>query len=1013
LSSSEIGSASLRGHVRQLRFFGDVVFLAVVYYLSARSGLAAGSLPGNVAPVWPSAGFALAVLLRRGRGLWPGVALGALAVNGFGGSVPLVSAVGMAAGNTLVAVGAASVLGRMGFRPALDRTRDVAAVVVAAALGSAAGATVGTLSLRLGGLLPAAGYWAAWRTWWLGDGVGVLVVTPALLAGFGLPGRGPVRPRLELAGFVLVVAVTSLRVVGPVGYPYLALPLVAWGAVRFGLPGATLATLVTAVAMATRAGLGHGPFAASTTELLRLDAFLAMMAFSGLVVATVVAERNGAAARLEAANRGLEDRVRQRTAALDADRERLAEAQRIAGIGSWDLDLHSETVIWSDELYRIFGVDPATFEPTFHALLWLVDPADRAMVSAGVEAALARRQPFLFDYRVPQADGRVRWVRARGQLIADEAGEVVGMRGTCQDITDRKQAEEQFRELLEAAPDAMVITGEDGTIVLVNRAAERLFLRRRDELVGQPVEVLVPERFRHPHRLHRADYAAAAEGRAMGRGRELMALRGDGTEFPVEVNLSPLRTEHGTLVSAGIRDLTERKEAEAALTHHALHDPLTGLPNRSLLLDRIEVALARSARVGKAVAVLFLDLDRFKLINDSRGHRAGDVVLRAVAERLRAAVRPSDTVGRLGGDEFVVVCEDAVAVWEATVLGERLLRTLEEPFDVEGGEVFVTVSVGIAIAEQTVSAEELLRDADVAMYQAKQRGRARCEFFDEPMRTEAARRLETATALHRALDRDEFETWYQPMVDLASGAIVGVEALVRWNDPERGLVPPAAFIPLAEEQGLIVPVGARVLDAACRQWARWRAEFPARDPLILNVNISARQLHRPEFLESIRSVLLRHGVDPGALCLELTESVLIDDVEAQRHTLAALRELGVGLAIDDFGTGYSSLTYLKRLPVNGIKIDQTFVAGLGRETFDSAIIESVIALAHAVGLRVTAEGVHTIEQLRRLRALGCDFAQGYYFARPQRAADLDALLDCEGQGTLARAWMDKAVTATT
>ena len=278
------------------------------------------------------------------------------------------------------------------------------------------------------------------------------------------------------------------------------------------------------------------------------------------------------------------------------------------------------------------------------------------------------------------------------------------------------------------------------------------------------------------------------------------------------------------------QDITDRKQAEAALTHNALHDPLTGLPNRALLLDRIEVALARSARVDKSVAVLFLDLDRFKLINDSRGHAAGDVVLRAVAERLRAAVRPSDTVGRLGGDEFVVVCEDAVAVWEATVLGERLIRTLEEPFQVEGGEIFVTVSVGIAIAEATASADELLRDADVAMYQAKQRGRARCEFFDEAMRTEAARRLETATALHRALERNEFETFYQPMIDLNSGVIVGVEALVRWNHPERGLVSPAAFIPLAEEQGLIVPIGAAVLDEACRQWARWRSEFPGPRP---------------------------------------------------------------------------------------------------------------------------------------------------------------------------------------
>ena len=863
----------MRGCLRHLRFFGDVVLLTVAYYLLARIGLALGSLPGNVAPVWPPAGFALAVLLVRGRRLWPGVALGALAVNGLDGGMPLGSALGMAAGNTLAAVAAVTLLGRLGFRT-LERSRDVAAFVGVAVLSSGVSATVGTVSLHLGEVLSADRYWTALRMWWLGDALGDLVVAPALLAGFTLSFGGRLRPRLEFAAFLVVVAVTGLRIVGPAGYPYLALPLVAWGAVRWGLPGASLATLATAVAAISRASQGEGPFATSLTELLRLDGFLAVLAFSGLVVAAVGAERDAAAARLEAANRDLEERVRSRTAALDADRERLAEAQRIAGLGSWDLDLTSETVIWSDEMYRIFGVDPP-FEPTFIAFMSLVHPDDRAMVTAGIEGALTRREPFLFDYRVP-IDGRIRWVRARGQLIIDEVGEVAGMRGTCQDIT-------------------------------------------------------------------------------------------------------------------------ERIEAQEALTHNALHDPLTGLPNRSLLLDRIEVALARSARHGRTVAVLFLDLDRFKLINDSRGHAAGDVVLRAVAERLRAAVRPSDTVGRLGGDEFVVVCEDA-AVWEATLLGERLIRTLEEPFQVEGGEVFVTVSVGIAIAEETVSADELLRDADVAMYQAKQRGRARCEFFDEAMRTEAARRLETATALHRALERREIETFYQPMIDLKTGAIVGVEALVRWNHPERGLISPASFIPLAEEQGLIIPIGAAVLDDACGQWARWREEFPDRDPLVLNVNISARQLHSPDFVESIRAVLLAYGVDPGALCLELTESVLIDDVETQRHTLAALRQLGVALAIDDFGTGYSSLSYLKRFPVNGIKIDHTFVAGLGRDAFDSAIIESVIELAHAVGLHVTAEGVETLDQLLRLRALGCDFAQGYYFARPQPAAELDALLNWDMQG---------------
>ena len=301
--------------------------LAVGYYVLARLGLSVGSLPGNVAPVWPPAGFALAVLVLRGRGLWPGVAIGALAVNVLGGGVPLASALGMAFGNTLVAVMAATVLSRLGFRAIFDRTRDVAMLVAVAAMGSAVSATVGTLSLHLGGLLPAVRYWAAWRTWWLGDGLGDLVVAPALLAAFTVPFQGRRRDRLELAGFLLVVTVTGLRVIGPAGYPYLALPLVAWGAVRWGLSGASLATLVTATMAVIRVGQGDGAFAGDPAELLRLDGFLTVLSFSGLVVAAVVAERNGATARLEAANRDLEERVRSRTAALDADRERLAEAR--------------------------------------------------------------------------------------------------------------------------------------------------------------------------------------------------------------------------------------------------------------------------------------------------------------------------------------------------------------------------------------------------------------------------------------------------------------------------------------------------------------------------------------------------------------------------------------------------------------------------------------------------------------------------------------------------------------
>ncbi|MGH9036124.1 MAG: putative bifunctional diguanylate cyclase/phosphodiesterase, partial [Acidimicrobiia bacterium] len=354
-------------------------------------------------------------------------------------------------------------------------------------------------------------------------------------------------------------------------------------------------------------------------------------------------------------------------------------------------------------------------------------------------------------------------------------------------------------------------------------------------------------------------------------------------------------------------------QAQDELAHQALHDALTGLPNRTLLADRLDQTLARASRAGTGVAVLFIDIDRFKVLNDSRGHAAGDALLVTVADRLRQAVRTQDTVARFGGDEFVVVCEDAAAGWEAGSVAERISEAFAAPFLVNGQEVFLSFSVGVAVGTATDSPEGLIRDADAAMYRAKTQGRARFEFFDENMRTEAMERLDIESALHRAVERDELRVFYQPVISLSSGEVVGVEALVRWQHPERGLLGPYSFIPLAEETGLITPIGQWVLEQAAGQWRRWQNARPD-SPLTLKVNLSAQQLRRPQLADSVRAVLDATGLEPGLLCLELTESSFMEDIEYQGAALSALESLGVLLAIDDFGTGYSSLTYLKRFP---------------------------------------------------------------------------------------------------
>jgi diguanylate cyclase (GGDEF)-like protein/PAS domain S-box-containing protein len=554
-------------------------------------------------------------------------------------------------------------------------------------------------------------------------------------------------------------------------------------------------------------------------------------------------------------------------------------------------------------------------------------------------------------------------------------------------------AEEHFRALLETAPDAMVIVDEAGRIVLVNSQTERLFGYPREQLIGERVELLVPERSAYAHPGHRAKFAEDPHPRPMGSGLDLYARRKDGSEFPVEISLSPLRTSDGTLVSSAIRDVTERKLAADALAHQARHDPLTGLPNRTLFLDRLEHGLARSRRSGTKLAVLFLDLDDFKIINDTLGHDAGDLLLVALTPRLLAALRPGDTVARFGGDEFVVLCDDLDSEADAVQIAERVAEACRRPITVGSHEHMVTVSVGVVIAQAgDGTPNALLRDADAAMYRAKARGTGRVEVFDEGMRARLTERIAIESELRLALRRHELRLFYQPVISLARGEIVGVEALLRWQHPERGLLEPADFIHVAETSGLIVPIGEWVIAEACRQAAAWREACPDCAPVRMSVNLSPRQIARSDVAGAVARILEDTGFDPSMLDLEITETILLEEEDASARALRSLKAVGVRLVLDDFGTGYSSLSYLKRHTIDALKIDQSFVAGLGRESGDGAIVKAVLSMASALDVGVTAEGVETADQLARLRTSGCAYAQGYLFSPPVPAEEMPALL---------------------
>ncbi len=417
--------------------------------------------------------------------------------------------------------------------------------------------------------------------------------------------------------------------------------------------------------------------------------------------------------------------------------------------------------------------------------------------------------------------------------------------------------------------------------------------------------------------------------------------------------------------------------------HRALHDPLTGLPNRLLLTDRIEQALARAERNGRGVLVMFLDLDLFKVVNDSLGHHAGDDLLVAVSQRLLGAIRAGDTLARFGGDEFVVVCEDVDAS-EADTLAHRIADALQEPFISSHQPVTVSASIGVAVATPASDAQTLLRNADIAMYRAKERGRNQVVVFDEVMHREADERLQDSLGLRRALDNHEFRVAYQPILDTRTGATVGLEALVRWQDPHRGLLHPDAFIAAAEETGHITAIGRWVLDTALSDVQAWRARIPQAENLWVAVNISSRQLLAPGLVEEIAQSLATAGLDASAVHLEITESAIMSDLQTVVHRLQALRALGLNLAIDDFGTGYSSLAYLKRLPVTSVKIDRAFVSGLNSadDRYDRAIVEAIVRMAQSLQLHVVAEGVEDLEQLRVLRSLGGEFAQGFLWSPP-------------------------------
>ncbi len=796
----------------------------------------------------------------------------------------------------------------------------------------------------------------------------------------------------------------------------------------------------------------------------------------------------------------------------------LADAQRLAEIGSWEWNVLDNTAFWSEQTYRIFGIDNDELYEHRGNFLDMIYADDRGKVDQALSDALSGAKKYDTEYRIRLDDGSSKIIHALAEVVRDGKGNPVLMRGTVQDITARKKVEGNMlitQFVSDQAPDSIFWLNELGSIVYVNEAACRERGYTREELLAMSIPDINPDLpysawarhwqisrqkgsliFESRHRskdgsIFPVDISANfvrfggkeivvayvrnisqrkkneaelriasvafesqeilmitdAEGvilrvnhafsentgysanevvgqtpRIFKSGRhdaafyramwdvlkstgkwqgEVWDKRKNGEIYPKWLSISAVKNSDGIVTHfvASHIDITERKAAEEKIQQLAFYDPLTQLPNRRLLMDRLQHAIASGARSGKQGALLFIDLDHFKTLNDTLGHDIGDLLLQQVAQRLESCVREGDTVARLGGDEFMLILEDlsehpVEAGAQTEAVSEKILIALSHPYRLAIHECRSTPSIGATIfSGHGMALEELMKQADIAMYQSKKAGRNTMRFFDPQMQTTINAHAALENELRLAIENRNFQLHYQVQVDSAQ-RVLGVEALVRWIHPEHGIIPPPQFIPLAEETGLIVPIGRWVLDTACAQLKSWQDDVLTRD-LVIAVNISAKRFRQADFAAEVQAVVMIHAIDPRLLKLELTESLLLDNIEDAINTMGMLSKIGVQLSLDDFGTGYSSLQYLKRLPLDQLKIDQSFVRDLASDNSDKAIVKTIIAMAQSLDLEVIAEGVETAEQRQILLDMGCENFQGYLFSKPLPIEQFDAVLKRE------------------
>lgn len=711
----------------------------------------------------------------------------------------------------------------------------------------------------------------------------------------------------------------------------------------------------------------------SETEMIRMAGVLVLV-FLAIVTFSTRRINDGITQNLRLR---LESDAREH--ALQKSERHLKEAQRIAHFGNWDWDIQNNKIEWSDEASRIYGQTTETFNLDYQGFLNCLHQDDLEQVKQTINDAIELNKPYDIQHRIIHPDGNQLWVQARGEVFCDPQKHVRHMVGTVYDITERRHSEQKLQQaakIIETIPDGVMVIDPEKVILFINPAFEKTTGYSAKEIIGKTPSIL-----KSTH--HEPDFYSDMWHQVKAKGYwkgEVWNRRKCGEIYPEWLSISAIRGNNGQITNyVGVfSDISTQNEMSHRLHLLAYYDGLTKLPNRMLFMDRLKMEVCRSQRSNKHFALLFIDLDRFKKINDTLGHKMGDQLLIEVAERLKRCVRGEDTVARLGGDEFTIILRNLDNSEYAAILAQKILDVLSKPMPVDGQELFLGGSIGVSIyPDDGENEESLLKNADTAMYRAKASGSNSFQFYEAHMSDRLHERLALENELRQAFEHGELQIYYQPQVDINNGQVAGLEALLRWKHKEKGWISPEVFIPIAEETGMILAIGEWVLRSACSQAVAWRRDIK-RD-LVLAVNVSARQLHVHGLENIVQSILQESGLPGDALELELTESTLMKEGELTKGIFKAFESMGVRLAIDDFGTGYSSLSYLKHFAINRLKIDKSFVQDVTINANDAAIAATIVAMAKTLNMSVTAEGVETKEQLEFFHEYKCDQYQGYLF----------------------------------